>query len=245
MVVRQRKLRWPVSKEISTRLPGRQISDVQRRGKYLLLHSRAGTLMIHLGMSGSLRLVATGTPPGKHDHVDIQFGKQVLRYCDPRKFGSLLWINGPTLSHPLLDNLGPEPLTDTFNATHLFNRSRKRNTAIKTFIMNSHVVVGVGNIYANEALYLAGIHPTRKAGKISLARYAQLETAIKQILTRAIKAGGTTLRDFTDSDGNPGYFSQSLYVYGRGGMPCENCGKPLKEIKQAQRATVYCTNCQR
>ena len=252
--VRQRKLRWPVSKQIERLLPGQRIAGVTRRGKYLLLHSEAGAVMIHLGMSGSLRLVADSTAPGKHDHVDIVFdNRQTLRFHDPRKFGSVLWVAGfgdgqndsAEPSHPLLDSLGPEPLSDEFTGEYLFSRSRGRRGPVKSFIMDSRIVVGVGNIYANEALFLAGIHPTRKAGKISLPRYQNLCSTIKQVLSDAIAAGGTTLRDFTNSDGRPGYFSQSLYAYGRAGLPCANCSRPLKEARLAQRATVYCGQCQR
>ena len=251
VAVRQRKLRWPVSKQIERLLPGQCIAEVGRRGKYLLLHSEAGALMIHLGMSGSLRLVAEDTAAGKHDHADIVFdNRQVLRFHDPRKFGSLLWVDGTRdgdaqLSHPLLDSLGPEPLGDDFTGDYLFARSRGRRGPVKSFIMDSRVVVGVGNIYANEALFLSGIRPTRKAGKISQPRYQRLCSTIKQVLSDAIAAGGTTLRDFTNSDGKPGYFSQSLYVYGRGGLPCAHCKRPLKEARLVQRATVYCGHCQR
>ena len=250
VTLRQRRLRWPVSREVKATLPGQRIEGVSRRGKYLLLHCKAGALMIHLGMSGSLRLLRVnkekGTAAGKHDHLDILFdNRQLLRFHDPRRFGSLLWVDGPDLSHPLLDSLGPEPLGDDFSGDYLFARSRGRRAAVKTFIMDSRIVVGVGNIYANEALYLAGIHPGREAGRVSRQRYQRLGATVREVLGRAIDAGGTTLRDFIGSDGRPGYFSQSLYVYGRAGLPCAVCGRALKEMRLGQRATVYCSKCQR
>ncbi len=246
VILRQEKLRWPIPRALKAELPGQIIRAVERRGKYLLLEASEGTLLIHLGMSGSLRIVDQQRAIGKHDHVDIVFeGGLILRYTDPRRFGCMLWQQADMASHPLLSSLGPEPLGEQFDASYLFARSRKRSAAIKTFVMDSRVVVGVGNIYANESLFLAGINPKRAAGKISLQRYQKLVAAIKQILQTAIDVGGTTLRDFTDSDGKPGYFAQSLQVYGRRGEACTKCGQRLKEIRLGQRSTVYCTGCQK
>lgn len=246
VILRRKNLRWPITPALSKDLPGQIIDSVQRRGKYLLLRTKKGTLIIHLGMSGSLRIVNQSHEVGKHDHVDIVMAnKKILRYTDPRRFGCMLWQKIESGDHPLLNSLGPEPLSNDFKEEYLFKKSRTRNTAIKTFIMDSKVVVGVGNIYANESLFLAGINPKRKAGAISKTRYKKLVLCIKQVLERAIDVGGTTLRDFTDSNGNPGYFSQSLQVYGRKGLPCNDCKEILKEIRQGQRSTVYCPKCQR
>jgi formamidopyrimidine-DNA glycosylase len=246
VVIRQPRLRWPVSPEISRLLPGRQFEDVSRRGKYLLLRSEPGSLLIHLGMSGSLRIVRAGTAAQKHDHVDVEFGDgTVLRFTDPRRFGCVLWLAGQGSSHALLDSLGPEPLGDSFDGDILFARSRGRKQPVKLFIMDSKTVVGVGNIYANEALFAAGINPNRSAGRISRQRYQRLAETIRQVLEQAITAGGTTLRDFTNSEGKPGYFKQSLKVYGRAGQPCLQCQTELKETRLGGRSTVYCKTCQR
>lgn len=245
IVVRQPQLRWPIPSKIKQLLAGQLITDVQRRGKYLLLITAKGTLIIHLGMSGSLRIVDRDSPAEKHDHFDIRFGNnKVLRLRDPRRFGAVLWTSRPIQQHTLIEQLGPEPLEDDFNAEYLHRVSRGRRVAIKTFIMNSHVVVGVGNIYANEALFLAGINPRRSASRISLARYELLVAAIKKVLLRAIEQGGTTLRDFVREDGQPGYFQQTLSVYGRGGEPCPQCLLPIKQIRQQQRSSYYCPHCQ-
>lgn len=245
VIVRQAQLRWPVSTELSTILPGQRIKNVSRRGKYLLLESGAGYVLIHLGMSGSLRIAKKKEEAKKHDHVDIVLKNGfILRYRDPRRFGCMLWAGREPFKHVLLEKLGPEPLTDDFNATYLFALSRKRSSAIKTFIMDSHVVVGVGNIYANEALFAAGIRPRRQAGKVSKSAYIKLVAAIKAILASAIEQGGTSLRDFVGGDGKPGYFKQSLSVYGRAGEACVNCQTELKEIRLGQRSTVYCPGCQ-
>lgn len=242
--VRQPRLRWPVPDDIH-QAEGRQIQAVERRGKYLLLRLRNGTLLIHLGMSGSLRLVGADEPPLLHDHVDLLCSDGTcLRYCDPRRFGAWLWTTAPPLHHPLLAALGPEPLTDAFSGAYLTQRAAGRTVPVKTFLMDSHVVVGVGNIYANEALFRAGIHPRRAAGNIHGDRYESLVQAVKQVLTAAIALGGTTLRDFVGGDGKPGYFQQTLNVYGRGGEPCRQCGHRLQEIRLAQRATVFCKTCQ-
>lgn len=245
VVVRNRRLRWPVPAALDSRLAGQTVHGVTRRAKYLLLTLDTGTLILHLGMSGSLRITASATPAQKHDHVDIQFGSHTVRLRDPRRFGAVLWTSRDPLQHKLLKHLGPEPLQDDFDGDHLYGASRGRKQAVKTFIMDSRRVVGVGNIYASEALFLAGIHPGTAAGRISRARYLALAAAIKQVLGAAIEQGGTTLRDFTASDGQPGYFAQSLHVYGRQGQPCTRCGAPVRQIQQGQRSTYYCPHCQR
>ena len=244
-VVRQRQLRWPVPRGLSKIITGQTIHAVTRRGKYLLLALDQGSIMLHLGMSGSLRIIPADTPAQKHDHIDLQLDSgQCLRLHDPRRFGSLHWITCEPLQHKLIKNLGPEPLTDDFDASHLFKRSRKRKLAIKLFIMDSKNVVGVGNIYASEALFRAGIRPSRVAGKVTQREYEQLVTAIKDVLQAAIHAGGTTLQDFTNSDGKPGYFKQQLHVYGRAKEPCHHCGAIIKHRVMGQRATYYCPHCQ-
>jgi formamidopyrimidine-DNA glycosylase len=246
VIVRQAKLRWPIPPELKKALPGQKIQNVTRRGKYLLLGATKGTVIIHLGMSGSLKMVDESKTPEKHNHFDIVFSNnQALRLHDPRRFGAVLWTTRPPLQHPLLSSLGPEPLDENFNADYLFERSRKRKVNIKTFIMNSKIVVGVGNIYASETLFRSGIRPTAAAGKISIIRYQRLVNAIKDVLQAAIAEGGTTLRDFTNSEGKPGYFKQKLLVYGRAGEPCTVCGKPVKCSQQNQRTTYYCSHCQR
>lgn len=245
LVVRQPKLRWPVPDELPAKIHNKKIINVSRRAKYLLIHFDHGSAIFHLGMSGSLRIVDLNTPLKKHDHIDLQLSnKKILRYHDPRRFGALLWQDNEQ-PHTLLDHLGPEPLSEAFDGDCLFQQSRKRKTAIKTFIMDNTVVVGVGNIYANEALFTAGIRPDREAGSISRKRYALLAETIKSVLSQAIKQGGSTLRDFVGGDGKPGYFQQTLNVYGRGKEPCKGCGKSLKEIRLGQRSTVFCSHCQR
>ena len=245
VVIRCPNLRWPIPQDLKKILPGTRFESIERRAKYLLLSNDKGHLIIHLGMSGSLRIVPASTPPGKHDHVDIVLSNdQALRYTDPRRFGCLLWHSGPVEQHPLLNRLGPEPLTDSFDGKILKAASKGKKVAVKNFIMDGSVVVGVGNIYANEALFNAGIRPTRAASRVSLARYCRLAEEIKSVLQNAIDVGGTTLRDFTGSDGKPGYFKQSLKVYGRGGEPCVVCGLSLSEIRLGQRSTVYCRQCQ-
>lgn len=242
--VRQRQLRWPVPARLKPRLEGRTIDAVDRRAKYLLLRTGAGTLIIHLGMSGSLRLDPISRTPGKHDHWDIELATgRVLRFTDPRRFGSLHLTRDPE-RHPLLANLGPEPLDENTDGDYLYRASRGRRVAVKHFLMDSHVIAGVGNIYACEALHIAGIHPARAAGRIARARYDELAVAVKQVMTDAIEAGGTTLRDFLNSDGQPGYFEQQLAVYGRKGEPCPHCGGPIRRITQGQRGTWYCPGCQ-
>lgn len=247
VVVRNAAMRRPVPvAQLQSDLTGQVIEAVRRRGKYLLLDTKAGSAIIHLGMSGSLRVVDSASPAEKHDHVDVVFGNgKVLRLRDPRRFGLFLWAQGDPLDDPWLARLGPEPLEAGFDATYLHRCAAKRRVAIKQFIMDSHVVVGVGNIYASESLFRAGIHPECKAGSVSLARYQRLVEAIRAVLEAAIEQGGTTLRDFTNASGKPGYFAQSLNVYGRTGQPCPECSRLIRQIKQAQRATYYCGYCQR
>ncbi len=244
--VRDRRLRWPIPEELTRFLPGARIDEIQRRGKYLLFRTDTGTLIAHLGMSGSLRVLTGDEPPQKHDHVDIvlESGK-VLRYNDPRRFGCMLWTLADPAEHELLRHLGPEPLEGDFDADYLYRLSRGRKAAVKTFIMDSRIVVGVGNIYANEALFLAGIRPGRAAGRVTRPGYERLVEAIKQVLAAAVTQGGTTLRDFVGGDGKPGYFRQQLNVYDHGGEPCPACGAELRETRLGQRSTVYCRECQR
>lgn len=245
VILRRSELRWPIPDEVAALLPGQRIVDVRRRAKYLLLDTEAGSALLHLGMSGSLRVLPGDTPLRAHDHVDISLDNgRLLRFNDPRRFGSLLW-QPPGQVHPLLQGLGPEPLDDAFDGDYLFQRSRGRKAPIKTFLMDQAVVVGVGNIYAAESLFRAGISPLREAGKVSRERYVRLAEAVKQILQHAITRGGTTLRDFISPDGAPGYFEQELWVYGRDGQPCRACGRPLKHATIGQRASVWCGSCQR
>lgn len=245
VLVRERRLRWPIPEDLDVRLSGQRIQAVERRAKYLLIRAESGTLIGHLGMSGSLRLVECGLPAGRHEHVDIELESGLaLRYTDPRRFGALLWSQDP-LHHELLARLGPEPLGEEFDGERLYQLSRGKQLAVKPFIMDNAVVVGVGNIYATEALFAAGIDPRRPAGSIARARYLRLGEAIKRILAQAIECGGTTLRDFVGGDGKPGYFQQELFVYGRGGEFCKTCGSTLREVKLGQRASVYCPRCQR
>jgi len=245
VIIRDRRLRWPVPIEIDQQLPGQEILSVRRRAKYLLFETAVGSAMLHLGMSGSVRIIDSDEPAAKHDHVDIRFSSgKALRFRDPRRFGSLLWTTNPD-EHELLRNLGPEPLSREFDGDYLWQKSRGRRVSIKQFIMNATIVVGVGNIYASEALFMARIHPKRAAGKFSAERMTRLSDAIKSVLELAIEAGGTTLRDFHGGDGEPGYFKQQLDVYGREGLPCADCKKPIKAIVLGQRSTFYCTQCQR
>ncbi|MEE4660097.1 MAG: bifunctional DNA-formamidopyrimidine glycosylase/DNA-(apurinic or apyrimidinic site) lyase [Halieaceae bacterium] len=244
--VRDRRLRWPVPDELQQMLPGACIEDIQRRGKYLLFRTDAGTLIAHLGMSGSLRVITDDQPPARHDHVDIRLGSgKLLRYNDPRRFGCMLWTVADPATHPLLSHLGPEPLEEGFDADYLYKLSRGRKAAVKTFVMDSRIVVGVGNIYANESLFLAGLRPGRAAGRVSRPRYGLLVAAIKQVLSAAVAQGGTTLRDFVGGDGKPGYFRQQLNVYDHGGEPCPRCGELLRETRLGQRSTVFCRRCQK
>lgn len=245
VILRQRSLRWPVPEELEQQLPGCTVQTVQRRGKYLLLDCGRGHVLIHLGMSGSLRVLPAETPAQKHDHLDIVLSNgQCLRYHDPRRFGCVLWTTQPVAEHPLLATLGPEPLSDEFDGAYLYQAVNGRRVPIKTLIMDSHVVVGVGNIYANESLFLSGILPNRAANRISAKSCERLVEQIKQVLAAAIEQGGTTLRDFTNSDGKPGYFAQQLHVYGRENEACPHCAAPIKRKVISQRATYYCTHCQ-
>jgi formamidopyrimidine-DNA glycosylase len=245
VVIRQRKLRWPIPSIVHKKLAGQVIERVDRRAKYLLAHTQAGTAVMHLGMSGSLRVLNPDTPIGVHDHFDWRMDSgKILRFTDPRRFGSLLWqAPGETLE--ILAHLGPEPLSDVFDGDYLWQRSRGRSAAVKIFLMDQSIVVGVGNIYASEALFAAGIHPRRAAGSVSRARYGKLADEVKRILAYAIERGGTTLRDFINPDGAPGYFEQELFAYGRGGEPCKVCGTPIRVITQGQRSTFFCPRCQR
>lgn len=244
VLVREPRLRWPVSPALSQNLTGTTVTEVSRRGKYIFIETKAGRAMIHLGMSGSLRVLSAAVEPEKHDHIDLGLDDgRVLRYRDPRRFGSFFWLPLDS-SHSLIDSLGPEPLEPEFDGEYLFERSRKKSVAVKQFVMDSKVVVGVGNIYANESLFLTGIHPERKAGSISKKRYSELAVNIKLVLAAAIEAGGTTLRDFVKEDGKPGYFRHELKVYGRGNEPCVKCGSQLREIRLGQRTTVFCRKCQ-
>jgi formamidopyrimidine-DNA glycosylase len=246
LVVREPRLRWPVPPKLAGEIAGQSVSGVRRRAKYLLIDLERGSLILHLGMSGSVRVVPGDTPLVDHDHIDIQLDSGLLlRFNDPRRFGSLLWTDADPLAHPLLRRLAPEPLDATFDGEYLYRASRGRRVAIKQLLMNSQVVVGVGNIYASEALFRARIHPRRAAGRLSRARLTRLARAIKSVLTTAIRVGGTTLRDYVGADGNPGYFRQRLYVYERAGRPCRVCHTPIRQITQGQRSTYFCPRCQR
>lgn len=246
VLVRERRLRWPVPEGLETLLRGQQVRDVQRRAKYLLIGFEHGTLIAHLGMSGSLRLVEPGTALQKHDHVDIRLDSGLsLRLHDPRRFGALLWTGENPELHPLLASLGPEPLGEEFDGEYLYQALQRRKQAIKTAIMDNHVVVGVGNIYANEVLFLAGIDPRRACNRISRKRLVKLGGHIREVLAAAIAQGGTTLRDFVNPQGRPGYFQQTLNVYGRAGEPCPTCGTLIAHTVIGQRSTFYCPVCQR
>ncbi len=244
--IRQPRMRWPIPDNIPQDLQGQEIQSVDRRGKYLLITTLNGTLILHLGMSGSVRITEQGNPYRQHDHFafSLENGKE-LRLYDPRRFGSVLWQTGDPLQHPLLAKLGPEPLLQDFTAEHLYTACQGRRCSIKQHIMNSQVVVGVGNIYASESLFIAGISPKRAAGKVSKIRISRLHASIVEILTAAIEQGGTTLKDFVNEEGKPGYFKQQLNVYGREGEPCPNCQRPIKNITLGQRSTYYCSYCQR
>ncbi|KPK12245.1 MAG: 5-hydroxymethyluracil DNA glycosylase [Acidithiobacillales bacterium SG8_45] len=247
-VVRQPKLRWPVPRGLAKTLAGLTIQSVSRRGKYLLIDTGKGHLILHLGMSGSLRVIRADTPANSHDHVDLVLENgQCLRLRDPRRFGAVLWTTTDPTGHKLLASLGPEPLVEDgdFSGEYLFARSRGRSRQVRDFIMDSHIVVGVGNIYANEALFRAGIDPRRAAGRISRVRYDRLASAIREILAEAIEVGGTTLRDFSDARGDPGYFQQTLMVYGRDGETCKVCGSTVRRVVSGNRSVFFCGRCQR
>lgn len=246
VIIRNPHLRWPIPANLPAILPGQTIDNLQRRAKYLLVKCDTGTLILHLGMSGSLRTLPAQTPPEKHDHFDLILSNGTLmRLRDPRRFGAVLWHEGDIAQHALLAKLGPEPLLGDFNAHYLYTATRKRGAAIKLVIMDSHVVVGVGNIYASESLFHAGIRPQLAAHKLSLPRCAKLVQTIRDTLSASIKQGGSTLRDFTDNNGKPGYFQQNYTVYGRTGEPCRTCGTAIKQIAQGQRSTFYCPVCQK
>ena len=244
VVVRNRALRWPV--DLPDTIHGERLGAIRRRAKYLLLPLQSGGLIVHLGMSGHLAVVATGTAPGKHDHVDLELmDGRSIRFTDPRRFGSIHWQPHPLDEHWLLAGLGPEPLSAAFDGAYLADCARKRRTPIKSLLMDTKVVVGVGNIYANEALFMAGIRPRVAGGRLTRRRLGELAAAVKTTLAAAIDSGGTTLRDFVATDGRPGYFAQELAVYGRGSQPCVRCATLLKEIRLSGRSTVYCPRCQR
>jgi len=246
LIVREWRLRWRVPRNLPARIRGATIRSVGRRAKYLLLTTDAGTLIWHLGMSGSLRVLDANLPPLFHDHVDLVLDSgRCLRFNDPRRFGSLLFTTGPAERHHLLSQLAVEPLSDEFKADDLWRRARGRKASIKAFIMDSRMVVGVGNIYASEALFRAGIRPGLAAGRVSRSRMAALVAAIREVLSEAIDVGGTTLRDYVDPAGMPGYFGRRLFVYERRGKPCRRCGTPIRQFTQGQRSTYWCPNCQR
>ncbi len=264
VIIRNPNLRWPIPKNLSKLLRGQKILTLTRRAKYLLADCGNGTLILHLGMSGSLRILPSNTPPEKHDHFDLVLSHpssvrpepveglartdsshKLMRLRDPRRFGAVLWHEGDVAIHPLLATLGPEPLEENFNARYLYQATRGRRISIKQCIMDNHVVVGVGNIYANESLFRSGIKPQLAAGKLSLPRCEKLVTEIRATLQAAIAKGGSTLRDFVHSDGSSGYFQQEYFVYGRTGEPCRKCGAMIKQIKQGQRSSFYCEVCQK
>jgi formamidopyrimidine-DNA glycosylase len=246
LLVHDERLRWPVDPNIARAVEGSAVRRAGRRAKYLLIETEAGTLILHLGMSGSLRVLPAATPRIVHDHVDIELDSgNTLRFNDPRRFGSLSFTAGDPALHPLLKALAPEPLEDDFNADYLYRVTRRRSVAIKLLIMNARLVVGVGNIYASEALFRARIRPRRRAKSLSRAECARLARAIKATLALAVKVGGTTLRDYVGADGNPGYFRQRLYVYERAGKPCRVCRRPIRHFTQGQRSTYWCAHCQR
>ncbi len=245
-VIRNRSLRWPIPRGLSRTLYGQRVLSVDRRAKYLLIKCERGTLIVHLGMSGSLRVVANNCAPRAHDHFDLLIsGGAIMRLTDPRRFGAVLWTTGDALAHTLLAQLGPEPLSDAFDGAALHAATRGRGAAIKLAIMDSRIVVGVGNIYASEALFRAAINPKVSAGKLSRARCERLVSAIKETLTAAIDSGGSTLRDFFHADGNSGKFQLQIWVYGRAGELCKICGSRIRGIRQGQRSTCYCPKCQR
>lgn len=246
LLVREWRLRWRVPRSLPSRIRGAKIRVVSRRAKYLLIATDAGTLIWHLGMSGSLRVMDATSPPLAHDHVDLVLDSgRCLRFNDPRRFGCLLFTAGTPEKHPLLARLAVEPLSDAFDSDNLWRRARGRRASTKAFIMDSRVVAGVGNIYASEALFRAGIRPGLAAGRVSRIRMGALAAAIRDVLNEAIDAGGTTLRDYVDASGMPGYFGQKLYVYERAGKPCRKCRTPIRQFIQGQRSTYWCPNCQR
>jgi formamidopyrimidine-DNA glycosylase len=246
MIVRDRRLRWPIAPRLEAAVRGRRIVAVERRAKYLLIRLETGSLIVHLGMSGSLRLIGATTPPKPHDHWDLVLDSgRALRFHDPRRFGSLHWTQDDPALHPLLKKLAPEPLSGAFNGEYLYRVTRNRAVAIKQLIMNSQLVVGVGNIYASEALFRAAIAPRRAAGRLTKQQAQNLSRAIKAVLAAAIKIGGTTLRDYVNAEGEAGYFRQKLCVYERAGQRCRVCRSIIKQFTQGQRSTYWCATCQR
>ena len=239
------RLRYPLSSRLPKQLIGKRLLAITRRGKYLLFDFGVGHLLLHLGMSGSLRLVPAASPARRHDHFDLVFGKISMRLRDPRRFGAVLWLHDDPARHPLIAVLGQEPLADDFTPPWLYQKTRGRRAPIKQTLMDSHLVVGIGNIYASESLFRAGIDPRKPAAGISLPRYRRLVPAIRETLDAAIAAGGSSLRDFVHSDGSSGYFQQQYFVYGRGSEPCHHCGSTVKTLRQGGRATFYCPRCQK
>ena len=245
VIIRQPQLRWPIPSDLKQCLVQQEVKQLSRRGKYLLIQFTTGTLIIHLGMSGSIRIFEQATPPTLHDHVDIIFSdNRFLRYNDPRRFGAILWMNQGSAIHPLLQMMGIEPLDTHFTGQYLMQYCSHRRAPIKSLIMNSQIVTGIGNIYAAEALFLAQIHPATPAESLTEHHYTQLVSAIKKVLKAAIEQGGTTLKDYKNSEGKPGYFAQNLHVYGRANQPCTACGNPLQQMQLGQRSTVFCSFCQ-
>lgn len=246
VVVRNPNLRWPVTRDLAAQMKGERFLAIRRRGKYLLFDCAKGHLLVHLGMSGRLTLVPSDRPAQIHDHVDVRLeGAEALRLTDPRRFGAMLWVRGPAERHALLRGLGVEPLEGAFTGEHLHQRAAGRQVAVKTFLMNAAIVTGVGNIYASEALFHAGIHPSRPAGRISRARWDRLAEAVRATLLRALAAGGTTLRNYRSVTDEAGAFASQCAVYGREGEPCLKCRRPVRAMRQGQRATYYCAGCQR
>lgn len=244
IIVRHPQLRWPIP-DLKP-LKGQVVRGLKRRGKYILIEFDKGTLILHLGMSGRVCILSEAIPPKKHDHVDIHFAnKKLLRFTDPRRFGAILWAEDDVNLHTLIKDIGPEPLLASFNGKYLWEKAQGRKVPVKSFLMDSKIVAGVGNIYAVESLYAAGIHPLKQAGKVPLQQFNKLAKAVKLVLKKAIKKGGTTLKDFTSSDGQPGYFSLQLNVYGRGGKECKRCKNILKSVRLGNRATVFCKVCQK
>jgi formamidopyrimidine-DNA glycosylase len=245
VAVRNPKLRWRVQRNLGRLVVGETVRRVSRRGKYLLLECSSGSLILHLGMSGSLRVTKPSVPPRPHDHVDLLFGDTVLRLRDPRRFGSLLWQRGDAQGHRLLSGLGVEPLSEAFSADYLHRVTRGRHAWIKQVLMNANLVVGVGNIYANESLFRAGVHPRRRAARLTKAQCARLVQSVRDTLEAALAAGGSSLRDFVHSDGASGYFQQQCYVYDRAGLPCRVCGSPVRVARLGNRSSFYCAHCQK
>ncbi len=245
VAVRNPNLRWRVPRALARTVVGQQVRRVDRRGKYLLLECASGCLILHLGMSGSLRVIDPGTPAQPHDHVDLVFGDTALRLRDPRRFGALLWQRGDVHRHRLLSGLGVEPLSEAFSADYLYAATRRRQAGIKQVLMNANIVVGVGNIYANESLFRAGVHPRRRARRLTRLECERLVRSVRETLRDALAAGGSSLRDFVHSDGASGYFQQSYYVYDRTGLPCRVCGAPIRSARLGSRSSFFCAACQK